>query len=126
MKKISASICAVVLVMAFTACGGGTKAKAPAEEPVKTEVVEEVVAPEPAAPALSPAEMLKNFQEYAKTYGEAFNNVSKDPKKYSELAGQSKNRVEEMEKIKESLNKKQLEEYQKSLDIVLKVNRGGK
>ena len=63
---------------------------------------------------------------YAKEYGESFNNIAKDPKKYSELAGQSKKRVEEMEKIKSNLNRRQAEEYQTYLEIVLKVNRGGK
>ena len=122
MKKIFAFLFTVVLVISFTACDGAKKTKAPAEEPVKSEVV----APEPETPALSPTEMLKAFQEYAKAYGEAFNNISKDPRKFSELSKQSQKQVTDMEKIKSELNAKQLQEYQKALDIILKVNKGGK
>ena len=128
MKKITVLLVSAIFVIAFTSCSGAKKNDASANEPVKTEAAETVNAPEPQpeAPALSPAEMLKSFQEYAKAYGDAFNNISKDLKKYSELAGQSKNRIEEMEKIKTKLNKKQAEDYQKALELVLKVNRGGK
>ena len=126
MKKISTFIFAVVLVIALTACNGGKKAAAPTEEPVKIEVVEEVVAPEPAAPALSPAEMLKNFQAYAKEYGEAFNNISRNPRKYTELSSQSQKKVAEMEQIKSQLNARQLQDYQKALDIIVNVNKGGR
>ena len=128
MKKIFLLLVTVILTIAFTACSGGKKTEAVAGEPAKTEAVDsvEVPNPQPEAPVLSPAEMLKSFQEYAKSYGEAFNNITKDPNKYSQLARQSQQKVEEMEKIKTELNKKQSEEYQKSLEIVLKVNRGGK
>ena len=125
MKKIFVFLFSFAIMIAFTACDGAKKDKAPAEETVKTETVEEPVAPEPEAPVLSPAEMLKEFQTYAKAYGEAFNNLAKDPKKYTELARESQKRVADMEKIKEQLNTKQKQDYQKSLDIVLKVNRGG-
>jgi len=128
MKKIFLLLVTAILTIAFTACSGAKKTEAAAEEPAKTEAVDSVKVSDsqPAAPVLSPAEMLKSFQEYAKAYGEAFNNITKDPNKYSELARQSQKKVEEMEKIKTELNKKQSEEYQKSLEIVLKVNRGGK
>jgi len=128
MKKISVFLFTAILMIVFTSCSGAKKNEAPAEEPAKSEAVETVAASEPQqeAPTLSPAEMLKEFQEYAKAYGEAFNNLKKDPKKFSELSGQSQKRVAEMEKIKSELNAKQLQDYQKSVDIVLKVNRGGK
>ena len=128
MRKISVFLLTAILMIAFAACSGAKKTEAPAEEPVKTEVAEMAVAsePQPEAPALNPAEMLKEFQEYAKAYGEAFNNLKKDPKKFSELSGQSQKRVADMEKIKSELNAKQLQDYQKAIDIVLKVNRGGK
>jgi len=130
MKKIYVFLLSFVLVMAFTACNRTKNTKAPVVEPVKTEVVEKKVeepAPEPPpAPVLKPAEMLKEFQAYAKAYGEAFNNMAKDLKKYQELAKESRKRVADMEKIKDQLNAKQKQDYQKSLDIVLKVNRGGK
>jgi len=130
MKKISVFLLSFVLVIAFTACNRTKNTKAPAEEPVKTVVAEKVEEPAPPppppAPVLSPAEMLKDFQAYAKAYGEAFNNIAKDLKKYQELAKESQKRVADMEKIKDKLNAKQKQDYQKSLDIVLKVNRGGK
>ena len=128
MKKISVFLVTAILMVVFTACSGAKKTEAPAEEPVKTEAVEAPVVSEsqPEAPALSPAEMLKNFQEYAKTYGEAFNNLKKDPKKFAELSGQYQKRISEMEKVKSELNAKQLQDYQKSLDIIRQVNSGGK
>ena len=131
MKKISLFLFTAILMIAFTACTGAKKTDAPAEQPVKTDSVAQVAATEPApaepaAPALSPAEVLKNFQAYAKSYGEAFNNLTKNPKKFSELSKQYKDRIDEMEKIKGELNKKQLADYQKALDIIFKVNRGGK
>jgi hypothetical protein len=127
MKKIFTFLFTIVLAIVFTACGGGEKAKAPAEEPVKSEVVvEKVAAPEPVAPTLSPAEMLKNFQTYAKEYGEAFNGLPKTAAKFSQLAAQSPKKVSEMEQIKDRLNTRQLQDYQKALDIVAKVNRRGK
>jgi len=128
MKKIIVFLATVVLATAFSACSGGKKSEASVNETVKSEVVETVADPEPQpeVPALSPADMLKNFQEYAKAYGEAFNNISKDPRKYSELAGQSQKRVSDMEKIKDQLNRRQAEDYQKALELVLKVNRGGR
>jgi len=128
MKKVYVFLFTIVVAMVFTACSGEKKGKAPATEPVKIEKAEVVVAePEkPAEPTLPPAEMLKNFQAYAKEYATAFNNISKNPKKFSELAGQSQKKVAEMEKIKTELNTRQSQEYQKALDMVLKVNRGGK
>ena len=126
MKKIFIFIFSFVIAITYTACDGAKKAKAPVEDPVNTETVEEPVAPEPEVPVLTPAEMLKEFQTYAKAYGEAFNNLTKDPKKYTELARESQKRVADMEKIKDQLNTKQKQDYQKSLDIVLKVNSGGK
>jgi len=127
MKKISLILVTITLLVVFTACSGAKKNEAPVEEQVKSENVEAVVEaePQPEAPALNPAEVLKSFQEYAKAYGEAFNNITKEYKKYSELAGQSQKRIAEMESIKDQLNKKQSDDYQKALDIVLKVNRGG-
>jgi len=125
MKKISAILFTAILVMAFVACNGAKKTEAPAENPVKNDTVVQV-APEPAAPQLSPAEMLKDFQTYVKTYGEAYNNIAKDPKKFIELSGQSQKRVADMEQIKSQLNATQMQAYQKALDLVIKINKGGK
>jgi predicted flap endonuclease-1-like 5' DNA nuclease len=126
MKKISAFLFTIVLVISFTACGGEKKAKAPAEESVNSATVEVATEPEPVAPSLSPAEMLKNFQTYAKEYREAFNGLPRTVTKYSQLAAQSQKNVTEMEKIKGGLNARQQQDYQQALEIVIKVNRGGK
>jgi len=128
MKKNFLYLVTIVSVIVFTACSGSTKSDTPAKEPVKVDTVKTVAAPEPVAPTptLTPAEMLKSFQDYAKAYGEAFNNIAKSPQKYSELAGQSQKRVNDMEQIKSQLTKKQLQDYQKALDIILKVNSVGK
>jgi len=126
MKKFFTFVSAIVLFIAFTACGGGKKTEAPAEAPVKTEVVEEAVVTEPAAPALPPAEMLKEFQAFAKAYGEAYNNKVKDPKKYAEMIKLYQKQVSDMEKIKGELNAKQAQDYQKALKIIIDANTGGK
>jgi len=128
MKKILVFLFSFVLVIAFITCDQSKKAKAPANEPAKAEVAVKVeeTTPEPPAPVLSPTEMLKAFQAYAKEYGEAFNNMAKDVKKFQDLAKESQKRVAEMEQIKDKLNAKQKQDYQKSRDIVEKVNRGGK
>ena len=128
MKKISVFLVTVILTMAFTACSGGAKNnETQANEPVKTEVSEQVATPEPEpeAPALKPAEALKNFQDFAKSYADAFNNISKDQKKFYELAGEVSKRIAEMEKIKGDFNKKQSDDFQKALEVIIKVNKGG-
>ena len=125
MKKISAFLFTAILVMVFVACNGAKKTEASAEDSVKNDSIAQVI-PESAAPQLSPAEMLQDFQEYAKAYGDAFNNITKDPKKFTELSGQSQKRVADMENIKNELDAKQLQDYQKALDIIIKVNKGGK
>ena len=127
MKKISLFFVTAILMIAFTACNGAKKTEAPAEQPVKTDTATQVVTAEPApAPVSDPAEMLKNFQAYAKEYGEAFNNLTKDPKKFTDLSKLSQQKVAEMEQIKNQLNAKQSQDYKKALDIVIKVNNGGK
>jgi len=133
MKKISVFLVTAILMIAFTACNGAKKTEAPAEQqPVKTDSVTNVA---PAAaqdslamatPAVNPADMLKNFQAYVKSYGEAYNNIAKDPKKFSDLSKQSQQKVSEMEQIKGQLNPTQLQAYQKAVDIIIKINKGGK
>ena len=130
MKKISVFLMTAVLIMAFTACSGSKKNDAPAEESVKVEVVEEVIetveTPQAEAATVSPAEALKNFQDFAKEYAEAFNNISKDPKKFSDLAAKSQKIVTDVAAVAGEFDKKQLEEYQKAIEIISKVNTGGK
>jgi len=130
MKKISVFFVTAILLIAFTACSGAKKNEAPAEQPVKSDsttvqiTVSDPVTP--AAPALSPAEMLKNFQDYVKAYGDAYNNIAKDPKKFTDLSGQSQQKVTEMEQIKSQLNPAQLQAYQKAVNLLIKINKGGK
>ena len=138
MKKISLFLVTAIFMVAFAACTGAKKTDAPAEQPVKTDSVAQtnpaaqtdsvaqVATTEPATPALSPAETLKSFQAYAKSYGEAFNNLAKDPQKFSELSKQYQQKINEVEQIKSQLTPKQLQDYQKALDIIIKVNKGGK
>jgi len=136
MKKISVFFVTAILMIAFTACNGAKKSEAPAEQQtVKTDSVtnvapaaaqDSVAAATPVAPALKPADMLKNFQAYVKAYGEAYNNITKDPKKFTDLSGQSQQKVSEMEQIKSQLNPAQLQAYQKAVDLLIKINKGGK
>ena len=69
--------------------------------------------------------MLKDFQAFAKEYGEAFNNIAKDPQKYTKLAGQVQLKVADMERLKVDLTPAQLKDYEKALKIILDVGSGG-
>ena len=133
MKKIFVFLFVTIFTIAFTACNGAKKTEVPAQQPVKSDTVAVVATPQPAAtdsvaqaPAKSPAEMLKDFQAYAKAYGEAYNNIAKDPAKYSTLAAQSQKMVADMDQIKSQLNPAQLQAYKKACDLIIKINKGGK
>lgn len=129
MKRICIIVFNVALITSFAACTqsktGETQVESVAKEvteaveEVKQEVVEEI-------PAVKPAEALKAFQTYAKEYVESFNNITKDPAKFSKLAGQLQGKVTEIEKIKSTFSKKQLDDYQKARDLINKVNNAGK
>lgn len=123
MKKISMIIFTAALLTAFAACSGEKKAPEAGDERTPEVVVEEV---KQEIPAVKPDEALKTFQAYAKEYAEAFNNITKDPAKFSKLAGQLQDKVNEMENVKASFNKKQLADYQKARDLINKVNTVGK
>ena len=133
MKKICMIIFTVALITSFAACSGAKKEENKAKEPIENvdkeapEAVEEVK-PEVTEeiPAVKPDEALKAFQAYVKEYAESFNNIMKDPAKFSKLAGQLQEKVSEMEKIKVSFNKKQLADYQKARDMINEVNNVGK
>ena len=138
MKKISIFLLTIGLSIAFVACNGTKKTERHVEEPVKNEVVEdaveevveemleEVTAPPPPPLKLNPESALKAFQEYAKSYAEAYNNIMKAPQKFKDLSSQYQIRIKEMEEIKSELNEKQQKEYQKAIDLITKVNKGGK
>ncbi|GAP72005.1 hypothetical protein SAMD00024442_21_56 [Candidatus Symbiothrix dinenymphae] len=77
------------------------------------------------APAVVPAVALKEFKALAKSYGEAFNNISKNPKKFQELAVQVQTKAAEIASISDQLKPAQLKEYEKALKLIAEVNAGG-
>jgi 5'-deoxynucleotidase YfbR-like HD superfamily hydrolase len=133
MKKICMIIFTVALCTSFAACSGAKKEENKAKETigsvaeetpaaieeVKQEVMEET-------PAVKPDEVLKDFQSYVKEYVESFNNITKDPAKFSSLANRLQDKVNETEKVKAYFNKKQLADYQEARDLINKVNNAGK
>jgi hypothetical protein len=124
MKKISMILFAAVLMVSFAACNGAKKTEP--TETIETEKVTEVPAIETPDPVeLAPGEALKAFQEFAKEYGEAFNNITKDPGKYTTLAGQVQKKVVDMERLKGDFTPAQLKDYEKALKIITDVNSGG-
>jgi uncharacterized protein YpuA (DUF1002 family) len=130
MKKICMIIFSVALITSFAACSQAKKDENKVKEAVESvaaetakaveEVKQEVVA------EVKPDEALKAFQAYVKEYAESFNNITKDPAKFSKLANQLQDKVAEMEKIKSGFSKKQEADYQKARDLINKVNNAGK
>jgi len=125
MKKIFPFLFVVIFTTVLMACTGTKKTEAPAEAPVKSDSVANVVTSDSVAPTKSPADMLKDFQNYVKAYGEAYNNIAKDPQKFTDLAGQSQKWVANMEQIKDQLTTAQQQDYQKARDLIIKINKGG-
>ncbi|GHT46256.1 hypothetical protein AGMMS49965_23720 [Bacteroidia bacterium] len=82
--KTKSILILAALTVSLAACN---KSKSKEVVPVNVVTVEEVV-PEPETPAVDPAVALKEFKAFAKSYGEAFNNITKNPGNYSKLAGQ--------------------------------------
>jgi len=126
MKKILTFLISVFFIIAFTACNGTKKTEAPAAAPIKSDSIAQVASTDSVVPTKSPADMLKDFQDYVKSYGDAFNNSAKDPQKYITLAGQSQKRVAAMDQVKDQLTPAQLQDYQKARDLIIKINKGGK
>ena len=124
MKKILVILMAGVLMVSFTACNKNAKQTEEVAAPA-TEVVEEVIVETPVVAEPTPAEALKAFQEYAKEYGEAFNNMMKDPQKFQKLASQLQQKLADMERYKVDLTPKQIKDYEKALKIITDVNSGG-
>ena len=124
MKKISMILFVTVLLLSFTVCKVDKKAEEATE--TTTEVVEAPVAEEtPAVPELSPAEALKAFVAFAKEYGDAFNNMMKDPQKYQKLAGELQLKVADMAKYQANFTQAQKKEYEKAMKIISDVSSGG-
>lgn len=121
MKKISMILFATLLLASFSACKGDKKA----EEAVQA--TEVVAPPVEEAPAIvpTPAEALKAFQAFAKEYGEAFNNLTKDPQKFQKLAGEVQQKIADMERLRVDLTPAQVKDYEKALKIITDVNSGG-
>jgi hypothetical protein len=122
MKRISLFIFAAALMISFVACSGSKK------EEKATEVIEspaEVKAPEVVTPPTkdpTPEEAIKAFQAFAKEYVDAFNNITKDPQKFTKLGSQTQEKVADMERLKINFNAKQLKEYEKAKDLIFQVN----
>jgi hypothetical protein len=126
MKKIFVLLFTAALMVSLAACTGAKKEAAPAEV-IESEIVEEVVAePETPAVQLTPAETLKNFQAFVKEYAESYNNIAKDPQKFTNLAGQLNAELEKVGAVTSSFNDKQTKEYQKARDLIIQVNKRGK
>jgi ABC-type glycerol-3-phosphate transport system substrate-binding protein len=130
MKKVIANLFVVALMVLLAACSGGKKEVSSTVEPAKTEntaATAESTAEKEAIPQEeNPAETLKAFEAYAKEFAEAHNNVLKDPQKYQKLARQAQEKIADLERIKVQFDKNQEAAYKKSLDIVMKVLKGGK
>jgi hypothetical protein len=125
MKKMSMILFATVLMVSFAACQGDKKAEQTTVEEPATEVVAAAVEETPATPALTPGETLKAFQAFAKEYGEAFNNLTKDPQKFQKLAAEISQKIAEVEQVKADLTPAQIKAYEKALKIITDVNSGG-
>ncbi|MDR0546269.1 MAG: hypothetical protein LBG77_01570 [Dysgonamonadaceae bacterium] len=126
MNKIAMILFAAAITVAFVACQQTKKAEE-AVETAATEAVEEVAAAveTPAEPEVKPAEALKQFQAFAKEYADAYNNIAKNPVKYTQLAGQYKDKIAEVEKVKDKFTPAQVKAYEKALQIIKDVNSGG-
>jgi len=112
----------VGMMVAFTACQQAKKVEQVVEEVVEEAIVEEEA---PALPEIKPADALKAFQTFAKEYAEAYNNITKNPVKYTQLAGQYKQKIADVEKAKEQFTPAQLKSYEKAMQMIRDVNSGG-
>jgi hypothetical protein len=128
MKKISILLFSAVMMVSLAACNGAKKTDTSTEVPVNEQVNEVATPAEETTPAVQKTseETLKDFQAFAKEYAEAFNNIAKDPGKFTGLAKQLKQKLADIEQVKDSLTDKQKKEYQKALDLITKVNQAGK
>ncbi|MDR1561963.1 MAG: hypothetical protein LBS54_02590 [Dysgonamonadaceae bacterium] len=124
MKTLISYLFAAVLIASLAACSGGKKDSNVAAEPAASEVSPAPVADIPQAE--DPAKALKAFEEYAKEFAAAHNNVLKDPQKYQNLARQAQEKIADLERLKVNFDKKEEDAYKKSLEIVMKVLKGGK
>jgi len=126
MKKICMIIFSVALLASFAACSQTKKdenKEAEAVEIAVTEAVEEVK--EEVAPEVKPDEAIKAFKAFAKEYGDAFNNITKDPTKFMTLAGQLNDQLAVMDKIKSNFSKKQQADFDAAMKIINEVNAAG-
>ena len=127
MKQIAMILFAAGMMTALTACQQTKNAEEKAET-AATEVVEAakaVVETPAAAPEIKPADAIKAFQAFAKEYAEAYNNITKNPVKYTQLAGRYKDQIAEVEKVKDKFTPAQVKAYEKALQIIKDVNSGG-
>jgi ABC-type glycerol-3-phosphate transport system substrate-binding protein len=127
MKKICMIIFSVALLASFAACSGTKKEETKEKEAIESVTPDTAKAEvETTVPDVKPDEAIKAFQAFVKEYAEAFNNITKDPTKFSTLASQLEGKVAAMEKLKPTFSKKQLADYQAARDLINKVNTVGK
>ena len=128
MKKICMIIFSVTLFASFAACSQAKKDADTVKEAVESVVVPEVTEAiaEEVTPEVKPDEAIKAFKAFAKEYGDALNNIKKDPAKFMKLANQVNEKVAAMERIKSTFSKKQLADYEAARDLINQVNTAGK
>lgn len=124
MKKLAMILFAATLFISFTACSGSKKESAP--ETVVEETIEEIVEETPAYVEPTPEEALKAFTEFSKEYVDAFNNLAKDPQKFTTMSSQLQGKMADMERLRVNFTEKQLDQYKKALDLITQVNSAGK
>ena len=112
-------------MISFAACKDAKKAEEVVNSTTTETVETEEIAPVEEAVKLTPAEALKAFKDYAKAYGEAYNNIVKDPQKFNELVGQFNAQKAEIDKYTADFTSAQTKEYERALKIIIDANTGG-
>ncbi len=126
MKKISMILFAAVLFVSFTACGGGKKEEQKAPEATENAEVKEEVQEKQEAPAeITPAQALKNFEEFSKKFVDVINKMkvgdTKVIQEYSKLSNEYPQQVADMERYKVDFNKAQLKTYEDAQAFIAKA-----
>ncbi len=127
MKKYLIVLLSATLLVGLNSCKKESTESTAADQPAPTEQTTpapETIepAPEEVAPAKSASEMLKEFEDYVVAYADANNNMTKNPKKYQELAQQSQSWVQDMERVKGDLKPAEVKKYDKLIKDLANIN----
>ena len=126
MKKICMIIFSVALLTSFAACSGAkkeeNKVKEAVENAVDTTKAAVAAVKQDVAADVKPDDAIKAFKAFAKEYGDAFNNITKDPVKFTTLAGKLNDQLAVINKIKSSFTKKQQADFDAAMKIINDVN----